>query len=29
MFAYWKKPHTRPDFCATERVPVCSTLAEK
>jgi hypothetical protein len=29
MFAYWKKTHTRPDFCATEHVPVCVALVEK
>ena len=28
MFAYWKKTHTRPDFCATEHVPVCQALAQ-
>ena len=27
IFAYWKTTHTRPDFCATERVPVCQALA--
>lgn len=29
LFAYWKKTHTRPDVCATERVPLCQALAEK
>lgn len=29
LFAYWKKTHTGPDFCATEHVPVCQALAEK
>jgi DNA-binding winged helix-turn-helix (wHTH) protein/TolB-like protein len=28
LFAYWKKTHTQPDFCATEHVPVCKALAE-
>lgn len=28
MFSYWKKTHTQPDFCATERVPVCQALAK-
>lgn len=29
LFAYWIKTHTRPDFCATEHVPVCQALATK
>jgi len=28
IFAYWKRTHTRPDFCATEHVPVCQALAQ-
>ena len=27
LFAYWKKSRTRPDFCATEHVPVCQALS--
>lgn len=26
LFAYWKATHSRPDFCATEHVPVCQAL---
>jgi DNA-binding winged helix-turn-helix (wHTH) protein/TolB-like protein len=26
MFAYWKKSHTQPDFCATEHAPACQAL---
>jgi DNA-binding winged helix-turn-helix (wHTH) protein/TolB-like protein len=26
LFSYWKATHTRPDFCATEHVPVCQAL---
>ncbi|HEX3430534.1 MAG TPA: winged helix-turn-helix domain-containing protein [Rhizomicrobium sp.] len=29
LLAYWKTTHTRPDFCATEHVPVCQALALK
>jgi hypothetical protein len=28
LFAYWKKTHTRPDFCASEHVPVCQALSD-
>jgi len=27
LLAYWKAAHVRPDFCATEHVPVCQVLA--
>ncbi|HEY1614594.1 MAG TPA: winged helix-turn-helix domain-containing protein [Rhizomicrobium sp.] len=27
LLPYWKATHSRPDFCATEHVPVCQALA--
>lgn len=27
LMAYWKATHARPDFCATEKAPVCRVLA--
>ncbi len=28
LLSYWKATHSRPDFCATEHVPVCQALVQ-
>jgi hypothetical protein len=29
LMSYWKATHSRPDFCDTERVPVCAALTAR